>query len=61
VITVTQAATRLGLSGARVRVLIGQGRIRATKITPQMWLVYEPVKVLAPNTSSPKPSTAEQS
>jgi hypothetical protein len=48
VITVTAAAARLGLSGARVRVLISQGRIKATKITPRMWLVTEPVKVLPP-------------
>ena len=47
-ITVTQAAARLGLSGARVRVLIAEGRIAAVKITPRMWLVTEPVKVLPP-------------
>ena len=47
-ITVTAAATRLNLSGARVRQLIAQGRIAAVKITPRMWMVKEPVKVLPP-------------
>ena len=45
-ITVTAAAARLGLSGARVRVLIAQGRIRAVKVSPRLWLVREPVKIL---------------
>ena len=45
-ITVTQAAARLGISGARVRVLISQGRIRAEKVSPRLWLVREPVKIL---------------
>jgi excisionase family DNA binding protein len=47
-ITVTAAAARLNLSGARVRQLIAQGRIAAVKVTPRMWLVREPVKVLPP-------------
>lgn len=45
-ITVTTAAARLGLSGARVRVLIAQGRIKAVKVSPRLWLVSEPVRVL---------------
>jgi hypothetical protein len=52
VITVTQAGARLGLSGARVRVLISQGRIAAVKITPRMWLVREPVQILPANRTS---------
>jgi excisionase family DNA binding protein len=47
-ITVIQAAARLGISARRVRVLISQGRIKAVKITPRMWLVNEPAKVLPP-------------
>ena len=48
VITVTAAAARLNLSGARVRQLIAQGRIKAVKVTPRMWMVKEPLKVLPP-------------
>jgi hypothetical protein len=47
-VPVTAAAARLNLSGARVRQLIAQGRIKAVKITPRMWMVTEPVKVLPP-------------
>jgi excisionase family DNA binding protein len=46
VITVTQAAARLNLSGARVRVLIAQGRIKAVKLSPRLWMVCEPVRIL---------------
>jgi len=47
-LTVTQAAARLGISGARVRQLIAQGRIAAEKVSPRLWLVREPVKILPP-------------
>jgi excisionase family DNA binding protein len=54
-ITVTAAAARLGLSGARVRVLIAPGRIKAVKVSPRLWLVSEPVRVL-PATSPRSPA-----
>jgi excisionase family DNA binding protein len=44
-ITVAQAAARLGLSGARVRVLIAEGRIPAEKVSPRLYLVHEPVAI----------------
>jgi len=47
-LTVTQAAARLGISARRVRVLIAEGRIKAVALTPRMYMVREPVKVLPP-------------
>ena len=47
-LTVTQAAAILGLSGARVRVLIAEGRIPAEKVSPRLYLVHEPVAIAPP-------------
>jgi len=49
-ITVAQAAARLGISARRVRVLIAEGRIKATAITPRMYMVREPVVIAPPKT-----------
>ena len=38
-LTTTQAAARLGISGQRVRLLCTQGRIKATKTASGYWLI----------------------
>jgi len=48
-ITVSQAAARLGMSARRVRVLCEQGRIKAEKVSARLWLIDEPVKIQPPN------------
>jgi len=49
VITVAQAAARLGISTRRVRVLIAEGRIKAVALTPRMYMVHEPVVIQPPS------------
>jgi excisionase family DNA binding protein len=51
-ITVAQAAARLGISARRVRVLIAEGRIKAVALTPRMYMVHEPVVIQPPKTRS---------
>ena len=48
-ITVSQAAARLGISARRVRVLIAEGRIKATALTTRMYMVHEPVVIQPPS------------
>jgi excisionase family DNA binding protein len=47
-LTVTQAAAKLGISARRVRVLCEQGRIKAEKVSARLWLINEPVKIQPP-------------
>ena len=49
-ITAKQAAQEVGLSYARVRQLLNQGRIKGAFKAPRDWLIPSPVEILPPQT-----------
>lgn len=59
-ITTTEAGRRLGVSGARVRVLIDEKRLPATKVTDRMYLIDPKDLAKVKNRVSGRPVTKKK-
>ena len=56
-VTVTQAAAKLGVKPVRVRQLCQQGRIKGAEKLGSAWVIPKPIEII-PGTRGPKPIKA---